>query len=125
MSNLFFRQIRFEFLFHEATNVPVYGTYCGVYKLVCYLSKHRLYNTMLRIYVLSILTIKTERARARLCLLIVKTLINVTFIYCCIYAINNMADRLAMPKTKLIISAFRRLYLYVHSFVLDSIHSSV
>ena len=48
-----------------------------------------------------------------------------TVIYCCIYAINNMADRLAMPKTKLIISAFRRLYLYVHSFVLDSIHSSV
>ena len=59
MSNLFFTQLdlKIEFLFHEDIQFTVVWKYCGVYKILCCLSKNKLYTKMPRIHLFSNFTI--------------------------------------------------------------------
>jgi len=49
------------FIFHEDSQYTGAWEYCGVYKILRWLFKNRLYTNMLRIHLFSIFTIKTPR----------------------------------------------------------------
>jgi len=53
---------KIEFLLHEDSQYTGVWQYWGVYKILRWASKNRLYTKMLRIHLFSIFTIKTQQA---------------------------------------------------------------